>query len=197
MRDDTAFNKTLTFMETSVLPHHQALLRNAYLFATTSDDDNTKLAAVLYDGNDWTIPLTQGANVCVANTCDGAERQRRLQFENKRFFIEHAERNAILKCAKLGIRTQGSIMVCPWFACNDCAKAIVQAGIVEVIGHRQYYDFWRDKTPSLAKVLEIDQSILRGVQIMRENGVKMILYSGKIDIKIDLKLKVAGSDFQP
>jgi len=33
-----------------------------------------------------------------------------------------------------GAATAGATLYCPWFACTDCARAIVMAGISEVVG---------------------------------------------------------------
>lgn len=44
-------------------------------------------------------------------------------------FVEHAERNVIYSAARQGIPTEGTTIVCPWAACTECARAIVQAGI--------------------------------------------------------------------
>jgi dCMP deaminase len=49
-------------------------------------------------------------------------------------FVEHAERAVIYKAAARGIPAAGGTLYCPWFACTDCARAIVMAGISEVVG---------------------------------------------------------------
>lgn len=51
----------------------------------------------------------------------------------KYLWTEHAERNAIYSAARSGVSLAGSKMYLPWFPCADCARAIVQAGIVELI----------------------------------------------------------------
>ena len=54
---------------------------------------------------------------------------------DKYAYIEHAERNVIYEAARLGIKTEGLILVCPFFACADCARAIIQSGIKKCVGH--------------------------------------------------------------
>lgn len=49
--------------------------------------------------------------------------------------VSHAETNVILLAAKLGIATDGAWLFVPWFACCECTKAIIQAGIHTVVGH--------------------------------------------------------------
>src|SRR5437660_184888 len=51
----------------------------------------------------------------------------------KYFWTEHAERNAIYAAARNGIPLAGCRMYLPWFPCVDCARAIVQAGIAELV----------------------------------------------------------------
>jgi len=48
-------------------------------------------------------------------------------------WTEHAERNAIFAAARGGIAVAGCRMYLPWFPCVDCARGIIQAGLVELI----------------------------------------------------------------
>ena len=52
-------------------------------------------------------------------------------------FIEHAERGAIYAAAKMGLCTKNGILVCPWYSCADCSRAIKCSGIRKVVGHKQ------------------------------------------------------------
>jgi dCMP deaminase len=63
------------------------------------------------------------------------ESQERWTAPLKYKFVEHAERNVILQAARKGIKTDGAWLFVPWFACADCARAIIQAGIRNVVGH--------------------------------------------------------------
>jgi dCMP deaminase len=51
----------------------------------------------------------------------------------KYLWTEHAERNAIYNAARIGVPLSGCRIYVPWFPCIDCARAIVQVGIVELI----------------------------------------------------------------
>lgn len=80
----------------------------------------------------------------------------------KYMWVEHAERNAIYKCSAAGIDTTMASMYCPWAACADCARAIVQSGIG-----------WVYRLP----MTEADgwtKSIRIGDIIMQEGGVEVI-----------------------
>jgi dCMP deaminase len=51
--------------------------------------------------------------------------------ETKYLYVCHAELNAILNYA--GANLQGSTIYTTLFPCNECAKALIQAGIKEVV----------------------------------------------------------------
>ena len=48
-------------------------------------------------------------------------------------WTEHAERNAIYNAASSGVSIAGCRMYVPWFPCVDCARAIIQSGISELV----------------------------------------------------------------
>lgn len=107
------------------------MLREAYGEAVKySTDPSTQNGAVLVDYTHAVV--ARGANhfpVGVRETPERWERPAKYQY------VEHAERNSIFDAARRGVGTNGLVMYCPWFACSDCARAIIQAGISEVVGH--------------------------------------------------------------
>jgi dCMP deaminase len=78
--------------------------------------------------------------------------------------IEHAERAVIYEAAAAGWATRGCVMYAPWFACCDCARAIVAAGVVEVVGVATL----REATPE-----RWSRAVAAGETILREAGVGM------------------------
>ena len=52
----------------------------------------------------------------------------------------HAEQNAIIQAAKLGVQIQGATLYCTHQPCSVCAKMIVNAGIVRVVYQQGYPD---------------------------------------------------------
>lgn len=60
----------------------------------------------------------------------------------------HAELNAIIQCAANGVSSHGSTMYCTDFPCVNCAKAMVQAGVVRVVYLTDYPD------PNSIEILE-------------------------------------------
>jgi len=57
----------------------------------------------------------------------------RLKRPNKYFWSEHAERNAIYNAARAGIPIEGCRIFVPWYPCVDCARAIIQCGLIELV----------------------------------------------------------------
>ena len=52
----------------------------------------------------------------------------------------HAEHNAILQCASIGVPTVGAVLYTTDFPCFNCAKAIAQAGLKTVYYLNSYPD---------------------------------------------------------
>lgn len=52
----------------------------------------------------------------------------------------HAEANAVAFAARLGIATRGSTLYCTASPCIECAKLIINAGILRVVYHEEYRD---------------------------------------------------------
>ena len=57
----------------------------------------------------------------------------RLERPEKYLWIEHAERNAIYNAARAGTALEGCTIYTDLMPCMDCARAIVQAGIIAVV----------------------------------------------------------------
>lgn len=94
-----------------------------------SKDRSTKVGCVIV-GPDNEIRST-GYNGFPRGINDDLESRHRRP--EKYFWTEHAERNAIFSAAAAGIPLAGCRVYLPWFPCMDCARAIVQVGIVELI----------------------------------------------------------------
>jgi len=94
-----------------------------------SKDNRTKIGAVIV-GKDREIVST-GYNSFPRGIDDWKpERQQRPE---KYFWFEHAERNAIYNAARIGVSTKGCTMYLTCgMVCADCARAIINAGIVRI-----------------------------------------------------------------
>lgn len=94
-----------------------------------SKDPNTKLGCVIA-GPAHEIRTT-GYNSFPRGIRDDVP--ERLVRPTKYLWIEHAERNAICNAARCGTALDGCTLYVEIMPCMDCARAIVQAGIREVI----------------------------------------------------------------
>jgi dCMP deaminase len=64
----------------------------------------------------------------------------------------HAEQNAIIQAAKLGVAIDGATMYCTHQPCVICAKMIVNAGIARVVYKHPYPDKFAQKIFELSSV---------------------------------------------
>ena len=142
-------------------------LRHAYQYAQAySKDPSTQLGAILVQKGSGVIGW--GVNALPSGISDSVDKWTPPQ---KYQYIEHAERNEIY---------------CPWFACTDCARAIIQSKISAVVGHKQMYDLVNERWSESIKV---------GMEMIKEAGIQIKLWDGKIGNNISVR--VNKKDFSP
>ena len=64
----------------------------------------------------------------------------------------HAEMNAILQCSSHGVNTNGAKAYITNMPCTNCAKALIAAGIKEIIIFSDYHDTLAEEFFKIAKV---------------------------------------------
>ena len=166
-------------------------LKNAYEVAYDfSTDPSTQNGAVLVDPTTGE-GVMEGANHFPRGV---AEKEERWQRPLKYSYVEHAERNVIFSAAAAGIRTKGMIMYCCWAACTDCARAIIQAGISEVVTH---YDPNADERFGAPVSLQWKDSIAIALKMLDESGVKIRWLDEKLYPNNDLKIRFNGVLISP
>lgn len=101
----------------------------ALLAAKRSKDPNTQVGACIVDENN--IILSTGYNGFPIGCSDDVFPWSREGKETKYPYVVHAELNTILNANGKNLR--GSRIYVSLFPCNECAKAIIQSGIREVI----------------------------------------------------------------
>ncbi|MCU1262622.1 MAG: CMP/dCMP deaminase, zinc-binding [Bryobacterales bacterium] len=98
-----------------------------------SPDPRTKIGCVIVapDGstrcaacNDYPEGILRGSN-------------ERAEAPLKYIWLEHAERNAIYQAARKGLSTEGCTMFVELTPCIDCARAIIQAGIAQLVVNQE------------------------------------------------------------
>ncbi len=79
-------------------------------------------------------------------------------------WMEHAERNAIFQAARDGRALRGATLATSFFPCIDCARAIVQSGVVRLATPAPALDdpVWGSAFPRSRTILE-------------EGGVELVL----------------------
>jgi dCMP deaminase len=143
-------------------------IRKAELTAEKSKDPSTKTGVVIVGAD--RVELTSGFNGFPRGVDDDVERYDDRPTKYK--FMAHAETNAIHNAARYGIAVKGAYMytsfgVC---TCQECAKAVIQAGIVRLIGRKIEGDFaegrWND-------------TIQIGITMLIEAGVELLEWDGE------------------
>lgn len=114
---------------------HDVLMNIAALFALRSTCLRGNVGAVLArDGRVLTTGYNgtpSGMEHCTPFTCD-PDGPRCLR-------SVHAEANCIAFAARHGISTEGAVLYCTHSPCLDCAKLIVNAGIVQLFYNQEYH----------------------------------------------------------
>jgi dCMP deaminase len=94
-----------------------------------SKDPSTKVGCVVV-GPDREIRST-GFNGFPRGIEDNAER---LQNRERKYpLVCHAEENAIMHAARIGVALKGCIAYVTWPPCTRCARSLIQAGIVQIV----------------------------------------------------------------
>jgi dCMP deaminase len=138
-----------------------------YLVASKSKDNLTHIGAVIV-GPDNEIKST-GYNSFVRKLNDNVpERQKKPE---KYYWFEHAERNAIYNATLIGTSLKGCKMYTNGTPCMDCARGIVQSGILEVIVDRKWDEQNKETWSDHAE---------RTIQMFKEVGVKLRSWDGEL-----------------
>ena len=101
----------------------------AMLAARRSKDPNTQVGACIVSPDN--IIISTGYNGMPKGCSDDEFPWDRTGEETKYPYVVHAELNAILNANGRDLR--GSRLYVALFPCNECAKAIIQSGVAEVV----------------------------------------------------------------
>jgi dCMP deaminase len=112
----------------------EVFMRSALLFSERATCSRLKVGAVIvqeghmiaqgYNGG------VRGETHCIEEGC--------LMRDGHCIRTTHAEQNALLMCAKLGVSTKGATIYCTHLPCLHCTKSIITAGITEVLFLHNY-----------------------------------------------------------
>ena len=122
----------------NVISWDECFMRMAHLIALRSKDPSTQAGAVIADDKNVVVGLgyngwPRGIDI------DALPWERSGEFlDTKYAYVCHAEENAVYNA---NARTTGCKLYCTLFPCNECAKTIIQNGILEVIfASDKYHD---------------------------------------------------------
>lgn len=143
----------------------QLYITLCYLVGMRSLDEHTHVGSVIVDSDN--VLVSTGYN-SLPRGIESGEGGVRLSREGgeKYYWVEHAERNAIYNAARRGTILKGCKLYVPWMPCTDCARAIIQTGISEVIIHRNGQDFYDSHSNG-----NWDESYKRTLAMLEESGV--------------------------
>jgi dCMP deaminase len=135
-------------------------------YISIKSKDKTKTSAIIV-GNEHEIRST-GFNGMVR----GMNESDPIKWEKpeKYHWVEHAERNAIYNAARMGNSVNGCTMYVSHFPCVDCARGIIQSGIVEVIISPKNINAFR-KADSIYQDHES-----RTIEMFRQAKVSLVIY---------------------
>jgi dCMP deaminase len=143
--------------------------------AQMSHDPRTQNGAVIvcYPLDIRHAPVVIGAANCfppgIAVTPERTDPAVKLKY------IEHAERNAVYAAARYGQPTENATMYCPWFACVDCARAIICAGIKRCVGLQK---------PRLITPERWQATIAEADELLKEAGIQVNLLDIEVGVEI-------------
>lgn len=156
-------------MDKSKLTWDEYFMGMAKLSALRSKDPNTKVGACIVDKDHKVVSngyngMPRGVDETKVSWNKGEG------LDSKYLYVCHAEFNAILN-TRNGSALEGCTLYVTLFPCNECAKAIIQTGIKEVVYQSDKY---KDQTSFQASRLLLELA-----------GVKIREYKGR-DISIDV-----------
>ena len=142
----------------------------ALLSSLRSKDPNTKVGACIVDDDNKVVSI--GYNGMPRHIDEeNLSWNKGEGLDSKYLYVCHAEFNAILN-TRNGSALKNCILYVTLFPCNECAKALIQVGIKEVVYLDNKYEN-QISTQASKKMLELA-------------GIKLRKYQGK-DIKIEIK----------
>ncbi len=115
----------------------ECFMRMAHVISDRSKDPSTQAGALVADPRNVVVGL--GYNGFPRGVDDGNfPWDREGDFLNTKYaYVCHAEENAIYNANQT---VRGCKLYCTLFPCNECAKTIIQNGIVEVIYESDKYN---------------------------------------------------------
>lgn len=142
---------------------NEVFMRGVYNISWKSKDPKTKIGAILVKDN---IPIVQCFNGFPRLIRDDVRKYADRNLKRK--MVAHAEANTIFLSARLGKNTYDATCYTQGIPCSNCAIALIQGGIKEIIVHKQW--------PNLTHSPEWVDSIELSNSLLKEAGIPIIVF---------------------
>ena len=130
------------------LKYHKAYLRMAREWAKLSKCCRKKVGSLIVKDGMIISDGYNGTPTGFPNDCEDGD-------GNTKWYVLHAEANAILKVAKSTQSVEGATLYMTMAPCRECCKLIIQAGISRIV----FIETYRD---------------MDGLRILKESGISVI-----------------------
>lgn len=120
-------------MKKKQLKYDQAYMRMAYEWGKLSFCERKKVGALIVKGRMIISDGFNGTPTGFENCCEDTE-------NNTKWYVLHAEANAILKVASSTQSCKNSTLYITLSPCKECSKLIHQSGIKRVVYANKYKD---------------------------------------------------------
>ncbi len=153
-----------------VLNWNQYFMGLAHLSALRSKDPSTQVGAVIVDESQRVVSI--GYNGLPRGCSDEQFPWGREggMLESKYAFVVHAELNAILNSPR---SVKNCVIYVSLFPCNECAKAIIQSGIVKIVYECDKY--------------AMTESVKASKRMLEAAGVQLVQLKEEVEVKVDIK----------
>ena len=110
---------------------------------------------------------------------------KRWELPEKYFWVCHVETNAILNCARTGLATKGTVLFTQGIPCSDCTKNVIQAGILEIVVHKQWQEYEQKFNWE-----KWNESTIRSEKMLTESKINVRVFDKVLGIKAYLDGKI-------
>ena len=139
----------------------------AHLSALRSKDPNTQVGAVIVDQEHKVVSIGYNGFPKGCSDDEYPWENEGSSLETKYVYVVHAELNAILNSPRT---VKGCSIYVSLFPCHECAKAIIQSGIQEIV-------YESDKYAS-------SESVLASKRMLESAGVKLVQLTKKVKVEV-------------
>ena len=139
----------------------------AHLSALRSKDPSTQVGAVIVDPENKVVSIGYNGFPKGCSDDEYPWVNEGSSLETKYVYVVHAELNAILNSPR---SVKGCKIYVSLFPCHECAKAIIQAGIQEIVYESDKY--------------AESESVLASKRMLASAGVKMLQLTKKVKIEV-------------